>query len=72
MPLIRLLARAKIQAAVYAEGQVVLFPKDVADAVLSSKYGEEVQEAPVFVNHVSRIEPDPEPSTENLPEPSSE
>ena len=67
MPLIRLLARAKIQAAVYDEGQVVLFPKDVADDVLSSGYGEEVQEAPVFVNHISRIGPDPDTPPENLP-----
>ena len=64
MPLIRLLIRAKIQAAIYAEGQVVLFPKDVADDVLTSGYGEEVEYAPVFVEHINRIEPildDPPP-----------
>lgn len=57
MPLIRLLQPTKIQAATYAEGQVVLFPNDLAADVLSAGYGEEVQEAPVFVEHINRIEP---------------
>ena len=57
MPLIHLLQPAKIQAATYAEGQVVLFPNDLAADVVSAGYGEEVPEAPVFVEHINRIEP---------------
>jgi hypothetical protein len=58
MPLIRLLAPTKIQASTYAEGQVVLFPNDLAADVLSSGFGEAVEDAPVFVEHINRIEPD--------------
>lgn len=65
MPLIRFLQSTKIQAAAYAEGQVVLFPNDLAADVISAGFGEEVQEAPVFVEHINRIEPDPGP--EELP-----
>lgn len=64
MPLIRLLQPTKIQAATYAEGQVVLFPNDLAADVVSAGFGEEVQGAPVFVEHINRIEPaqdDPPP-----------
>ena len=67
MPLIRLLQQTKIQAATYAEGQVVLFPNDLAADVLSAGYGEEVQEAPVFVEHVNRIEPDPSVPPDDFP-----
>ena len=55
MPLIRLLSPTKIQASTYAEGQVVLFPNDLAADVLSSGFGEEVQEASVFVEHINLI-----------------
>lgn len=68
MPLIRLLADAKIQAAIYAEGQVVLFPNDLAADVLSAGFGEEVDQAPVFVEHINRIEPNSENQPEDLPE----
>lgn len=67
MPLIRLLQPTKIQAATYAEGQVVMFPNDLAADVLSAGFGEEVQEAPVFVEHINRIEPDPDLPLEELP-----
>lgn len=67
MPLIRLLTPTKIQASSYAEGQVVLFPNDLAADVLSSGFGEEVQEAPVFVEHINRIEPDSDTQPEELP-----
>lgn len=67
MPLIRLLQPTRIQASTYAEGQVVLFPNDLASDVLSSGFGEEVQEAPVFVEHINRIEGDTEPPPENPP-----
>jgi len=67
MPLIRLLQPTKIQAATYAEGQVVLFPNDLAADVLSAGFGEEVEEAPVFVEHINRIEPDPAVPPEDLP-----
>lgn len=67
MPLIRLLAAAQIQASTYAEGQVVLFPNDLASDVISAGFGEEVQEAPVFVEHINRIEPDPAVPPDDLP-----
>ena len=67
MPLIRLLHPTKIQAATYAEGQVVLFPNDLAADVISAGFGEEVEEAPVFVEHVNRIEPDLAIPLEDLP-----
>lgn len=67
MPLVRLLALAKIQAATYAEGQVVLFPNDLAADVLSAGLGEVVQEAPVFVEHINRIESDSGTPPESTP-----
>ena len=67
MPLIRLLAPTKIQATTYAEGQVVLFPSDLAADVLSAGFGEEIQEASVFVEHINRIEPDLDTPPEELP-----
>ena len=67
MPLIRLLAPTKIQASTYAEGQVVLFPNDLAADVLSSGFGEAVEDASVFVEHINRIEPDPDLPLEELP-----
>ena len=68
MPIIRLLAPTKIQASTYAEGQVVLFPNDLAANVLSSGFGEAVEDAPVFVEHINRIEPNPDIYPEKLPE----
>jgi hypothetical protein len=67
VPLIRLLAPTKIQASTYAEGQVVLFPNDLAADMLSSGFGEAVEDAPVFVEHINRIEPDPDLPPEELP-----
>lgn len=67
MPLIRFLAPTKIQASTYAEGQVVLFANDLAADVLSAGFGEEVEEAPVFVEHINRIEPDTDIPVEELP-----
>ena len=67
MPLIRLLAPTKIQATAYAEGQVVLFPNDLAADVLSAGFGETVEAAAVFVEHINRIELDIEIPSEELP-----
>ncbi len=67
MPLIRFFASTKIQASIYAEGQVVLFANDLAADVLSAGVGEEVEDAPVFVEHINRIEPDTDVPVEELP-----
>ena len=67
MPLIRLLQPTKIQASTYAEGQVVMFTNDLATDVISAGFGEEVQEAAVFVEHINRIELDIEIPSEELP-----
>jgi hypothetical protein len=67
MPLIRLLSPTKIQASTYAEGQVVLFPNDLAADIISSGFGETAEDETIFVEHINRIEPDSDLPLEELP-----
>ena len=68
MPIIRFLTRVKIQAFIYGEGQVVLFPNDLAGDIISSGFGEIAEDETCFVEHINRIEPDPNLPQEEFPE----